>query len=177
MGAQAAGEALGSMSPEGFATAVWTMILGALGAPIITGLFTHKMEKLQNLMAGGKAELLPVVSGCAVAGVFAYLSMDRVFRFDSQTVAVLAGFIIMTVFSVYNKKANKKWIRNWAFTLSMFAGMLWKVLMDTAVDITCWEPDVSVPWQRLKKQWMQRVLQELFAITDVRRKNSWLENL
>lgn len=128
MGAQAAGEALGSMSPEGFATAVWTMILGALGAPIITGLFTHKMEKLQNLMAGGKAELLPVVSGCAVAGVFAYLSMDRVFRFDSQTVAVLAGFIIMTVFSVYNKKANKKWIRNCAFTLSMFAGMLISML-------------------------------------------------
>lgn len=79
-------------------------------------------------MAGGKAELLPVVSGCAVAGVFAYLSMDRVFRFDSQTVAVLAGFIIMTVFSVYNKKANKKWIRNWAFTLSMFAGMLISML-------------------------------------------------
>lgn len=123
LGAQAAGEALGALSPNGFATAVWTMILGAMGAPILTGLFTHKMDKLQNLMAGGKREMLPVISGCCIAGVFAFLTCDRVFRFDSQTVAALVGFAAMALFCGLNKKANKKWIHDWAFTLSMFIGM------------------------------------------------------
>lgn len=129
LGAQAAGEALGAgMSALAFATGVWTMTLGALGGILITGLFTDKMEKLQNLMTGGKAEMLPVISGCAVCGVFAYLSVDRVYRFDSQTVAAIAAFIIMIVFGLYNQKAKKKWISNWGFTLSMFCGMLISML-------------------------------------------------
>ena len=123
LGAQAAGEALGALSPTGFATAVWTMILGAMGAPILTGLFTHKMDKLQNLMAGGKREMLPVISGCCIAGVFAFLTCDRVFRFDPQTAAALVGFAAMALFSGINKKAKKKWIHDWGFTLSMFIGM------------------------------------------------------
>lgn len=123
LAAQAVGETLNTMSPLGFSTAVLPMTLGAMGAPIITGLFTDKMEKLQNVMAGGKAEMLPVISGCCVAGVFAFLTCDRIFRFDSQTVAALVGFISMALFNGYNKKAQKKWIRNWGFTLSMFIGM------------------------------------------------------
>lgn len=129
LGAQAAGEALGAnMSALAFATGVWTMTLGALGGILISGLFTDKMGKLQNLMAGGKAEMLPVISGRAVCGVFAYLSVDRVYRFDSQTVAVIAAFVIMTIFSLVNKKAQKKWINSWGFTISMFAGMLVSLL-------------------------------------------------
>ncbi len=123
LGAQAAGEALGNLSANGFATAVWTMTLGALGAPVLTGLFTDKMDKLQNFMAGGKADMLPVISGCCVAGVFAFLTCDRVFRFDSQTAAALIGFACMALFNGYNKKAQKKWIKDWGFTLSMFIGM------------------------------------------------------
>ncbi len=123
LGAQAAGEALGSLSPTGFATAVWTMTLGAMGAPILTALFTDKMDKLQNIMAGGKREMLPIISGCCIAGVFAFLTCDRVFRFDAQTVAALVGFASMALFSGFNKKAQKKWIHDWAFTLSMFIGM------------------------------------------------------
>lgn len=123
LGAQAAGETLNTLSAQGFSTAVLTMTLGALGAPLITGLFTDKMDKLQNLMAGGKAEMLPIISGCCVAGVFAFLTCDRIFRFDSQTVAALVGFAAMALFTGYNKKAQKKWIRDWGFTLSMFIGM------------------------------------------------------
>ena len=36
-----------------------------------------------------------------------YLSMDRVFRFDSQTVAALVGFAVMAILGAYNKKARK----------------------------------------------------------------------
>lgn len=129
LGAQAAGEALGALSPTGFATAVWTMTLGAMGAPILTGLFTHKMDKLQNLMAGGKREMLPIISGCCIAGVFAFLTCDRVFRFDSQTVAALVGFVAMALFSGINKKVQKKWIHDWGFTLSMFIGMAASMLI------------------------------------------------
>ena len=58
-----------------------------------------------------------------MCGAFSYLSLDRVLRFDSQTTAAIAGFLIMAVFMIYNKKANKKWIREWAFCISMFLGM------------------------------------------------------
>ena len=67
--------------------------------------------------------MLPVISGCCIAGVFAFLTCDRVFRFDAQTVAALVGFAAMALFSGINKKAQKKWIHDWGFTLSMFIGM------------------------------------------------------
>ena len=125
IGAQAGGGALGAnMSATAFATGVWVMTLGALGSILITALFTDKMGKLENVMAGGRKEMLPIIAGCAMCGTFSYLCMDRVFRFNSQTTAALSGFIIMAVLNVWNKKLNKKWIRNWSFTISMFAGML-----------------------------------------------------
>jgi len=33
----------------------------------------------------------------------------------------------MAMFSIYNKKAQRKWIKEWSFTISMFAGMLLSV--------------------------------------------------
>lgn len=129
VGAQAGGGALGTnMSGAAFATGLWVMTLGALGSILITALFTDKMGKLENVMAGGRKEILPIIAGCAMCGTFSYLCMDRVFRLDSQTVAALAGFAVMAVLNIYNKKVNRKWIRNWSFTIAMFAGMLISVI-------------------------------------------------
>lgn len=130
LGAQAAGESLGTaLTANGFVTAVWVMTLGAMGGILISALFTDKIDKLQNVLAGGRKEMLPIISSCAVCGVFSYLTMDRVFRFNSQTVAAVSGFVIMAAFCAYNKTAKKKWIRDWGFTISMFVGMLISVLI------------------------------------------------
>lgn len=129
VGAQVTGSALGAeMTGEAFATGVWVMTIGCLGFTLLTALFTDKLDKLQNFMAGGKAEVLSVLAVCAMCGAFSYLCMGRVFRMDSQTVACLAGFAIMAVFMIINKKAQKKWIKDWGFTIAMFGGMLISVI-------------------------------------------------
>ncbi len=125
LAAQAAGSALGSdMTAVAFVSAVWVMSICSMGSPLFTALFAHKLDKIQNFFAGGKSAMLPVVSACGTCGAFAYLCMDRVLRMNIQTVAALGGFMVMAAFCIINKKADKKWIRSWGFTISMFAGML-----------------------------------------------------
>lgn len=129
-GAEAAGATLGSesMNAVAFATGVWVMTLGSLGWVVFTGLATHKLDGMRLKLAKGSTTLLPLVSAGAMSGAFAYLSLDRVFRFDVQTIAAISGFAIMAALGLYNKKANKQWVREWGFTIAMFAGMLISVV-------------------------------------------------
>ncbi len=130
-GAEAMGVTLGGSDMNGiaFACGVWVMTLGSIGWILFTALATPKLDKFRNVLAGGKKELVPMVSAAAMCGAFSYLTIDRVVRFDSQTVAAFAGFIIMALFTAYNQKANIKWIREWSFCISMFAGMIISVIV------------------------------------------------
>jgi hypothetical protein len=123
--ADAAGVTLGGpdMTKEAFAAGVWVMTLGSFGWVLFTALFTPKLDDFRHYLAGGKKALLPIISSGAMCGAFAYLSLDRVFRFDSQTIAAIVGFVSMAAFMAYNKKKDKQWIKEWAFTISMFVGM------------------------------------------------------
>jgi hypothetical protein len=105
------------------AAGVWVMTLGSFGWVLFTALFTPKLDDFRHYLAGGKKALLPIISSGAMCGAFAYLSLDRVFRFDSQTIAAIVGFISMAAFMAYNKKKDKQWIKEWSFTISMFVGM------------------------------------------------------
>lgn len=129
-GAEAMGVTLGGvdMNATAFACGVWVMTLGSIGWVLFTALATPKLDKFRNVLAGGRKELVPMVSVAAMCGAFSYLSIDRVVRFDSQTIAAIAGFAVMALFTLYNQKANKKWIREWSFCISMFAGMAISVL-------------------------------------------------
>jgi len=129
-GAKAMGVTLGGPDMNGlaFATGLWTMTLGSTGWVLFTALFTPKLEKFRKVLAGGKKAVLPIISAGAMCGAFAYLSLDRVVRMDNQTIAALAGFAIMAAFTAYNKKHQKIWIKEWSFTISMFAGMLVSIL-------------------------------------------------
>ena len=124
-GAEVMGVTLGGadFSATAFACGVWVMTLGSIGWVLFTALATPKLDKFRTVLAGGRKELVPMVSVAAMCGAFSYLSIDRVVRFDSQTIAAVAGFAIMALFTKYNQKADKKWIREWSFCISMFAGM------------------------------------------------------
>jgi hypothetical protein len=128
--ADAMGVTLGGpdMSATAFACGVWVMTLGSTGWVLFTALATPKLDKFRNVLAGGKKAMLPIVSAGAMCGAFAYLSLDRVFRFDQQTLAAIVGFIAMSIFMLYNKKHQKQWIKEWAFTISMFIGMFATVI-------------------------------------------------
>ncbi len=129
-GAKATGVTLGGADMNGiaFAAGLWTMTLGSIGWVLFTALATPKLDKFRHILAGGKKAALPIISAGAMCGAFAYLSLDRVFRMDKQTTAALAGFAIMAAFTAFNKKAQKQWIKEWSFTISMFAGMFISVL-------------------------------------------------
>lgn len=129
-GAKAVGVTLGGPDMNGvaFATGLWTMTLGSIGWVLFTALATPKLDKFRHILAGGKKAALPIISAGAMCGAFAFLSLDRVFRMDNQTIAALSGFAIMAVFTGYNKKAQKQWIKEWSFTIAMFAGMFISVL-------------------------------------------------
>lgn len=125
-GAEAVGVTLGGADMNGlaFANGVWVMSLVAIPWILFTALCTPQMGKIREKMAGGNQALVPIVSAAAIVGASAYLAMSRILRFDNQTIACLAGFAVMYALVAYNKKAKKKWISEWGFTISMFVGMI-----------------------------------------------------
>jgi len=130
-GAEALGVTLGGedMNEIAFACGVWVMTLGSTGWILFTALATPKLDKFRYVLAGGRKAMLPIVSSGAMCGAFAYLSLDRVFRFNTQTTAAIAGFAVMAALMVYNKKKNKQWIKEWSLTISMFAGMIISIIL------------------------------------------------
>lgn len=128
--ADAMGVTLGGEGMNGtvFAAAIWVMSLGSAGWILFTALATPKMDKFRYVLAGGKKAMLPIVSAGAMCGAFGYLSLDRVFRFNNGTKAAIGGFVVMALLMIYNKKKNVQWIKEWALTIAMFAGMFISVL-------------------------------------------------
>ncbi|WP_227939340.1 DUF5058 family protein [Alkalihalobacillus deserti] len=125
-GAEAMGVSLGSENMTGtvFANSVWTMVLGSLGWIVFTGLFTHKMEKMQTFLTAGKKELVPIISISAMIGAFAYFSADRILNIDKGTIALFIGAITMLALAWTADKNNIQWLKEWGLTIAMFAGAI-----------------------------------------------------
>lgn len=131
-GAAAVGTPLGSpdFNSLAFSNAVLTMSVGTLGYLAITGLFTTKLERGRDFLAGGCKALVPIISTAAMLGAFAYLNMEQVFSGDSKKIASLVtGFVVMILFSIYEKRTKARWSKEWSLTIAMFAGMFVTVAM------------------------------------------------
>lgn len=126
LGAQAAGATLGTDSMTGiaFANGVWVMTLGAIGWLVMTVLFTKRFDKMTNLIAGSRKDLLPIITLSASLGCFANLTAGRIIALNKGTVAVFAGAAVMVLVTWASKKYQKKWLSDWSLTIAMFAGML-----------------------------------------------------
>lgn len=125
-GADAMGVALGSsgMSNVVFTNAVWAMTLGSLGWLIFTLLFTHKMDKLNNVLSNGKKAMVPIISAGAMLGAFSYFNADKVLNFDKGSVACIGGLVIMMALTHITKKKNIEWLKQWSLSIAMFGGMI-----------------------------------------------------
>lgn len=130
-GAQAMGVSLDGpdMNAIAFTNGVWVMALGSFGWVLFTALCTHKMDKFRNVLAGGRKAFMPIISIAAVLGAFAYLASDRIMRFDQGTKSCIAGFVIMALIVIINRKAQKQWLKEWAMCIAMFGGMLVAVFL------------------------------------------------
>lgn len=131
--ATAAGSTLGTndMTMEAFANCAWIMCVCCLGWIIVSALFTDKMGKLRDKVAGGSEAALAVIAVAGGMGAFAYQCFTRLLPGvnsvdlgSDQVWALVGGFIIMLCLSIYGQKKKAKWVSQFGMTIAMVGGML-----------------------------------------------------
>lgn len=125
-GAEAVGVTMGvdPMTNEAFAAAVWTMALGSIGWIVVSTLFTDKMDGMQKKLSNGDPNLLKVISVAAMLGSFGSLSAGHILRFNKNTIACIAGGVIMYFVITISESKNIKWLKEWALAIALFGGMI-----------------------------------------------------
>ena len=130
-GAQAMGTTLDNLTPLAFSCGVWVMCCGSLGWLVFTLLFTDKMEKVNHLLSRGRQKMVPIISAGAMLGAFANLSSGNFFNAEGSfafgsapAIATIFGCVLMMVLTKLARAKNIGWLREWAFAISMFSGMI-----------------------------------------------------
>ena len=109
---------------EVFCVALWGMAIGCVGWPLVSGLFTDKMDKLTNKFAGSATGMVPAISSAAMLGAYGYLNSSYAVSLDKNTVALLVGAIIMIVVTLAYRKYHKRWLNEWGLTFAMLGGVI-----------------------------------------------------
>jgi len=124
--AEGMGIELGSAAMDNnyLATAAIVMSAGCVGWVLFAALFADKMDKVNSVMSGGNAALVPILGTGALIGVYASLTVDRLYPMKNQAFAVLASGAVMFLVQKYNKTANKQWLKEWGLTICMVIGMI-----------------------------------------------------
>ncbi|MDR1622486.1 MAG: DUF5058 family protein [Synergistaceae bacterium] len=124
--ADSMGMELGSsqLTTDYLATAAMVMTSGCIGWVVFGAVFSDKMEKVNSFMAGGNAAIVPILGTGALIGVYSSMTLDRLYPFKNQAIAVIVGGIVMFFIQNYNNKAKKQWLREWGLTICMVAGMI-----------------------------------------------------
>ena len=125
-GTEAVGVKMGidPMTEIAFANAVWTMILGSIGWIVFSTLTADKMDKVQTKFSKGDKGMLGIISIAAMLGSFGSLVSGHLLAMNKNTVAALAGGLIMLILSPLADKKGIKWLKEWALTFALFGGML-----------------------------------------------------
>lgn len=129
MGAKAMGVEFGSAEYgiTAFAASVWTMTLNGCGWLLFCGLFTHRMDRLQDKIAKGNSELMTQISGAAVLGTASYLVISNSKSGIDSFVAALVSAVVMVLLNKYSYKFPK--LKEYNLGISMVAGMFIAVLI------------------------------------------------
>lgn len=130
-GAQAMGKTLQNLDSMAFACGIWTMVCGSLGWLIFTFLFCDKMDRVNHLMSKGNSKMVPIISAGAMLGAFANLASGSFFTetgslsfISPSAAATISGCVLMAVLVRLSRAKNIGWLKEWAFAISMFSGMV-----------------------------------------------------
>lgn len=89
------------------------------------------MEKVNHLLSRGRQKMVPIISAGAMLGAFANLSSGNFFNaeggFDllgAPAIATICGCILMMILTKLARTKNIGWLREWAFAIAMFSGMI-----------------------------------------------------
>ena len=124
-----------AMDPAFLSTASIVMSAGCIGWVVFAALFSDKMEKVNAVMSGGNEKLVPILGTGALIGVYASLTMDRLYPFKNQAFAVLSSAALMFVITKYNRKAKKQWIKEWGLTICMIFGMVVATVSESIITL------------------------------------------
>lgn len=128
LGAQAMGVDFGS--PEygivEFANSIWAMALNGCGWLIFCGLFTDKLEVLQDKVAGGDSDLMQKICGAAVLGTASFLVAHNA-RSSTGGIAPdkLISSIVAAIAMLFLSRLGKKYPKfsEYSLGISMIIGM------------------------------------------------------
>lgn len=125
-GTEAVGVKMGvdPMTNVAFANAIWTMILGSIGWIIFATISANKMGKAQEKFSKGDKMLLTVISIAAILGSFGSLSSGHLVAMNKNSIACVAGGLIMAIIGPIGDKKNIQWIKEWSLAIALFGGML-----------------------------------------------------
>lgn len=118
-----------AMDMNFLAVAFIVMTTGCVPWVLFAALFADKMDKVNKIMSGGNAALVPILGMGAVIGCFGSLTIDRMVPLGGSTWAAIVAGGLMAVLTLYNKKANIQWLREWGLTICMIAGMVAALLL------------------------------------------------
>ncbi|MDL2272905.1 DUF5058 family protein, partial [Desulfovibrio sp. OttesenSCG-928-I05] len=112
-GADAMGVKLGQdpMTGIAFASSVWCMTLGALGWIIFATISADKMDKVQKKFSGSDTKLMGMVAAGAILAAFGTFSAGHLIAMNKNTVACIAGGVIMMALNMIADKKDMKWLR------------------------------------------------------------------
>ena len=129
IGSKAMGVEFGSPEYDvtAFASSVWTMTLNGCGWLIFCGFFTHKLDRLQDKVAGGDTKLMGQICGAAILGTASYLVISNSQAGIDRFVAALVAAVTMTLLDKVSVKAPK--LKEYNLGISMLVGMFIAVLI------------------------------------------------
>ena len=129
IGAKAMGIEFGSAEygMTAFAASVWTMTLNGCGWLLFCGLFTHKLDRIQDKVAKGNAQLMTQISGAAVLGTASYLVVSNSKAGLDSFAAALVSAVVMVLLNKYSYKFPK--LKEYNLGISMVTGMFIAVLI------------------------------------------------
>lgn len=124
VGAKAMGIEFGSAEYDAtaFASSVWTMALNGCGWLLFCGLLTHKLDRLQDKIAGGDTVLMGQICGAAVLGTASYLVMSNSQAGVDRLIAAIVSAFTMILLGKVSERAPK--LKEYNLGISMIIGMV-----------------------------------------------------
>jgi len=106
-----------------FVTAVWAMSLGVVPHLIIVALFTPRIGRLKEKIAGGDEGWMRVMTAAAFFGAVGYMAAQPVVKGGASLYAVAGGFGSMVLLGVLVTVGKQKWLREWALAVAILLGI------------------------------------------------------
>ena len=81
------------------------------------------MEKIKDKIAGSDDGWMKVMNSAAFFGAFGFLWGQPIAHGGYQLIALISGFACMVILQSLIKYAGQTWIKEWALSVSIIAGM------------------------------------------------------